>query len=116
LRWREEAGGGREEGVGLGGEEFVRRFFLHVLPQGFVRIRFFGFLATRRRKQLLPLCRNLLRVVSAPSLPALPAEEAKLAASWLCPYCGGTMVLVERFSAEDIHKKSAPVSDFFDSS
>jgi hypothetical protein len=116
FRWKDYARDAKQRTMVLCGEEFLRRFFLHVLPQGFVRIRFFGFLANRRRKQLLPLCRNLLRVVSAPSLPALPAEEAKLAASWLCPYCGSTMVLVERFSAEDIHKKSAPVSDFFDSS
>ena len=41
-------------------EEFLRRFLLHALPRGFVRIRFFGFLANRRRKHLLPLCRRLL--------------------------------------------------------
>src|SRR6201999_1988742 len=37
-------------------EEFLRRFLLHVLPHGFVRIRFFGFLANRNRPSLLPLC------------------------------------------------------------
>ena len=41
-------------------EEFLRRFLLHTLPRGFVRIRFCGFLANRRRRELLPLCRQLL--------------------------------------------------------
>ncbi len=47
-------------------EEFLRRFLLHVLPPGFVRIRFFGFLANRRRKTLLPLCRTLLLMATPP--------------------------------------------------
>jgi hypothetical protein len=97
-------------------EEFLRRFLLHVLPRGFVRIRFFGFLANRRRKKLLPLCRRLIDVSPLPSLTALRAEEAKQPASWLCPNCGGEMVLVERFSAEESDEQPAPVSDSFDSS
>ena len=48
-------------------EEFLRRFLLHVLPTGFGRIRFFGFLANRRRKSLLPLCRHLLQIVTRDS-------------------------------------------------
>jgi len=44
----------------LGSQEFLRRFLLHVLPRGFVRIRSFGFLANRRRARLLPLCQRLL--------------------------------------------------------
>jgi Putative transposase len=44
----------------LGSQEFLRRFLLHVLPRGFVRIRSFGFLANRRRAALLPLCQRLL--------------------------------------------------------
>ena len=41
--------------------EFIRRFLLHVLPSGFVHIRHFGFLANRKRKAKLALCRSLLR-------------------------------------------------------
>ena len=44
----------------LGAQEFVRRFLLRILPRGFVRIRSFGFLANRRRANLLPLCQRLL--------------------------------------------------------
>ena len=44
----------------LTAQEFLRRFLPHVLPRGFVRIRFYGFLANRRRANLLPLCQQLL--------------------------------------------------------
>jgi putative transposase len=116
FRWKDYARGSKQRTMVVSGEEFLRRFLLHVLPRGFVRIRFFGFLANRRRKQLLPLCRRLLEVISPPSLPAPHAGEAKLSASWLCPYCGGAMVLIERFTAEEIGWKSAQASPFFDSS
>jgi hypothetical protein len=56
FRWKDYARGSRQRTMAVGGEEFLRRFLLHVLPRGFVRIRFFGFLANRRRTQLLPLC------------------------------------------------------------
>ena len=49
-------------------EEFLRRFLLHTLPRGFVRIRFFGFLPHRRRAVLLPLCRQLLGAKAQPGL------------------------------------------------
>jgi hypothetical protein len=117
FRWKDYARGSKQRTMVVSGEEFLRRFLLHVLPRHFVRIRFFGFLANRRRKQLLPLCQRLLQVLLLlPTLPALPAGEPKLPASWLCPYCGGAMVLIERFSAEEIGWKSAPASPFFDSS
>ena len=116
FRWKDYARGSKQRTMVVSGEEFLRRFLLHVLPRRFVRIRFFGFLANRRRKQLLPLCQGLLEVILPPSLPALHAGEAKLPASWLCPYCGGAMVLIERFSAEEIRWKSAQASPFFDTS
>ena len=47
-------------------DEFLRRFLLHLLPKGFVRIRHFGFIANRRRAALLPLCFQLLGVVAPP--------------------------------------------------
>ena len=100
----------------VSGNEFLRRFLLHVLPRGFVRIRFFGFLANRRRTQLLPLCQRLLEPASSSSTPALHAGEAKLPATWLCPYCGGAMVLIEKLTAEEIRWKSAQVSHFLDRS
>lgn len=116
FRWKDYARGGKQRTMVLGSDEFLRRFLLHVLPRGFVRIRFFGFLASRCRKQLLPLCRKLLEVSPLPSLSALRVAETKQLATWLCPNCGGPMVLVERFSAEQIRAESVPVRDSFDSS
>ena len=59
----------------LGAHEFIRRFLLHVLPDGFMRIRHFGFLANRSKKHLLPQCRKLLDL--DPALPRYPTESAK---------------------------------------
>lgn len=116
FRWKDYARGGKQRTMVLGSDEFLRRFLLHVLPRGFVRIRFFGFLASRCRKQLPPLCRKLLEVSPLPSLSALRVAETKQLATWLCPNCGAAMVLVERFSAEQIRGEAVPVRDSFDSS
>jgi hypothetical protein len=113
FRWKDYAHGSKQRTMVVTGEEFLRRFLLHVLPLGFVRIRFFGFLANRRRKQLLPLCQRLLEVISPASLPALHSGEAKLPASWLCPLCGGVMLLIEKFTAEEVRCQR---SHFLDSS
>ena len=62
--------------------EFLRRFFLHVLPKGFVRIRHYGLLSNRFRKQLLPLARTLLAAEGREQLPpATPAQLRPLALS-----------------------------------
>ena len=58
----------------LAAEEFIRRFLLHVVPGGFVRIRHFGFLANRTRRAKLARCRALL--VAPPSAPAASAIES----------------------------------------
>jgi len=116
FRWKDYARGSKQRTMVVSGDEFLRRFLLHVLPRGFVRIRFFGFLANRRRTQLLPLCQRLLHVISSQRLSALPAGPRKLPASWLCPRCGGAMVLIEKFTAQEICGKSAPVSPFVDTS
>jgi len=116
FRWKDYARGSRQRTMAVGGEEFLRRFLLHVLPRGFVRIRFFGFLANRRRTQLLPLCQSLLEAVSHQRLPAPHTGEKKLPVSWLCPHCGGAMVLIEKFTAQEIRWKLATASHFVDSS
>ena len=60
FRWKDYAHSNKKRKMTLTADEFLRRFLLHVLPRGFVRIRFFGFLANRRRADLLPRCRQLL--------------------------------------------------------
>jgi hypothetical protein len=85
----------------LAQEEFLRRFLLHLLPPGFVRIRNFGFLANRRRATLLPLCFNLLA----------SSEPDNTLLLWNCPACGGTMRVVEPFSAAQLLLRSPPQPD-----
>src|SRR6202161_945691 len=60
FRWRDSAHHNEQKLMTLSVDEFLRRFLLHLLPKGFVRIRNFGFLANRRRATLLPLCFHLL--------------------------------------------------------
>ena len=96
-------------------DEFLRRFLLHVLPLGFVRIRFFGFLANRRRKVLLPLCRNLLQMTTRPdSSNPVPATSSPV--SWRCPWCQGPMLLIERFAALRIRTLSITRNYLIDTS
>jgi len=61
FRWRDSAHGNKKRVMRLPVDEFLRRFLLHLLPRGFVRIRNFGFLANRQRTRLLPLCFTLLQ-------------------------------------------------------
>src|SRR5262249_56028545 len=56
FRWRDSAHNHEQKLMTLSLDEFLRRFLLHLLPKGFVRIRHFGFLASRHRAQLLPPC------------------------------------------------------------
>lgn len=98
FRWKDYAHGSKQRTLTLSPEEFLRRFLQHVLPKGFPRIRYFGWLANRARKQLLPLCRHLLRH----SLPATEASSSNTLATWPCPRCQGPMRVVERLTAAQI--------------
>jgi Putative transposase/Transposase zinc-binding domain len=108
FRWRDSAHGNEQKLMTLSVDEFLRRFLLHLLPQGFVRIRYFGFLATRRRAALLPLCFRLLG--SAPELQLESADDSsqQSAEPWRCPKCGGAMKVVERLSPAEIQLRSPP--------
>ena len=89
-------------------DEFLRRFLLHVLPHGFVRIRHFGFLANRRRVTLLPICFQLLGRSTEQATPAEAVSRPQLCSNWRCPLCGGTMLIVERISAALLTLRSPP--------
>ncbi len=60
FSWKDYARGNQQRSMILTTDEFIRRFLLHVLPRGFQRLRQFGFLANRRRREKLALCRQLL--------------------------------------------------------
>jgi len=60
FRWRDYSDGDQQKIMTLAAEEFIRRFLLHVLPAGFVKIRHYGLLANRNRKNNITLCRSLL--------------------------------------------------------
>ena len=60
FRWRDYADGGKQKTMTLKAAEFIRRFLLHVLPPRYVRIRHFGLLANRGRKDNVALCRELI--------------------------------------------------------
>jgi hypothetical protein len=73
FRWKDYADGARMKVMTLAAEEFIRRFLLHVVPGGFVRIRHFGFLANRTRRAKLARCRAVLGPSLSP--PAAPIES-----------------------------------------
>jgi hypothetical protein len=100
LSYRDRRDGDQKKTLIIEAQEFIRRFLLHVLPDGFMRIRHFGFLANRSKKQALSQCRKLLDL--DPALPRPPILSAK---DWLlkitgvdltrCPCChNGTMIVV----------------------
>ena len=76
IRWRDSAHNNKQKLLPLSVDEFLRRFLLHLLPQGFVRIRNFGFLANRRRATRLPLCFHLLGARQDPPAQQDPGAEA----------------------------------------
>jgi hypothetical protein len=105
LSYRDRKDGDRKKTMVLEAHEFIRRFLLHVLPDGFMRIRHFGFLANRSKKRLLPRCRQLLNL--DPALPHHPVESAKELLLTItgvdlsrCPCCHhGTMMVVAELPA-----------------
>ena len=109
FRYKDYARGGRRRTMELEATEFLRRFLLHVLPAGFVRIRHYGLLANRHRREKLALCRELLGVAAPPVvisdevpvpvlLAGLGVTESRCAD--LCLMCGvGQMVIIGELPA-----------------
>ena len=97
--------------------EFIRRFLLHVLPSGFVKIRHFGLLANRNRRQALALCRIHLNATT-PDINALLTEQQKSALNRSCPQCKrGTLHVVAHHLSDGTASSSTPLAcAHFDSS
>ena len=96
FRWRDYAHGGKKKVMTVSADEFLRRFLLHVLPKGLVRIRHFGFFANRSRQTALARCRQLLGAVACPGRP----ETTNLLR---CPACSGTMLVIERITSAQLY-------------
>jgi len=99
--YKDYASGQHDKIMTLDTSEFMRRFLMHTLPKGFVRIRYYGFLANRQRQQSLDRCRELLGATSLPSEPAIdeamPIEDTQPQPPCpTCPACQrGKLVVVE---------------------
>jgi hypothetical protein len=100
FRWRDYRQDAINKVMTLTAEEFIRRFLLHALPDGFQRIRHYGFLANGHRADKLALCRQLL--AAPPAAPPPPARDYRERYRQLtgrdldiCPCCGGTMVRIQ---------------------
>jgi hypothetical protein len=111
FRWKDYTRGGKQGEMSLSATEFLRRFFLHVLPRGFVRIRHFGFLANRFRASRLALGRQLLAYSGSTEHEVRAHDVPESSFLWHCPQCGASMIVIQRFTAAELS-----ACTYFDSS
>ena len=109
FTWRDYRDGARTKPMVLTADEFMRRFLLHVLPDGFQRIRHYGFLANGHRRQKLEVIRKLLNATppvadkrAATNEPAPAEVDPKEPPP--CPCCGGRMLIVHVLPDPRWHK------------
>jgi hypothetical protein len=99
FEWKDYADRGRTKNMTLEAVEFIRRFLVHVLPSGMVRIRQFGFLANRVRTEKLELCRTLLAVREPAHSP--DSNSPNLLNTRACPVCKtGLLIVIELLRAQ----------------
>jgi hypothetical protein len=105
FRWKDYRHGNRQKVMTVSADEFIRRFLLHVLPEGFHRIRYYGFLGNRHRAQKLAHCRDLLGMPFPEPSDSRSARDYRdryedLTGHSLrqCPACHrGQMIIIETF-------------------
>jgi hypothetical protein len=102
FRWKDYRNNSRQKTLALEAREFIRRFLIHVLPDGFHRIRYYGFLGNCHRAQKLERCRELLGMASpepAAEPPADDRDRLEVLVGWSsreCPTCRtGIMVVID---------------------
>jgi hypothetical protein len=105
FRYRDYRAGNAERVMALGVEEFARRFLLHVLPDGFQRIRHYGLLANRTRREKLARCRDLLSP-SGGAVEISEAAEANREMDRICPACG--QGVMRRMGAVELAEAEPP--------
>src|SRR5882762_2523313 len=115
FRWKDYRDGNCHKTMTLSADEFIRRFLLHGLPDGFQRIRYFGFLANRYRAEKLALCREVMQMPPPTATRKVSKDyrdryEALTGVSLkTCPLCrSGTMVVIETFECA---ANRAPIMD-----
>jgi len=105
IRYKDYRNSNQQRTMPLTAEEFIRRFLLHVLPRGFHRIRYYGFLGNRFRQEKLARCRELLGMTLPQVSPKQSAdsdyrdqhEELTGTSLRICPVCHrGHMVVMEQ--------------------
>jgi hypothetical protein len=102
FRYKDYVHGDRKRVMALSASEFVRRLLLHVLPAGFARIRHYGLLSNRRRREDLAVCRELLGDGPAEPRPEetveVPEGAESITPTRVCPNCGaGRMIVIAEF-------------------
>ena len=123
FRWKSYARSSQWSTMSLSSDEFIRRFLMHVLPSGFVRIRHYGLLSNRNRSKQLRRCRQLLAgtestVPKSPDTDIHSPDATKvqedndetLKPSYRCPCCGKqTMQIVEEILPSAIRQRSSSI-------
>jgi hypothetical protein len=99
FRWKDYRASGRERQkvMTLASDEFIRRFLIHVLPNGFHRIRHYGLFANGGRAENLARARQLLGVSPTHREPCDTAGDEPPIYALPCPCCGGRMIIIETF-------------------
>lgn len=118
FRYKDYRHEAQQKTMTLQAEEFIRRFLLHVLPEGFQRIRYYGFLANRYRQQKLARCRDLLGM-SAPEPAASEVsnhyreryEELTGCSLWQCPVCHQGRMLLIKILPRSPYRHRRPIED-----
>ena len=113
FRWKDYRvkTGGRQKVMRLATGEFIRRFLIHILPDGFHRIRHYGLLASAARKANIAKVRSLLGEAQPEATPQATDAVIPLTLREPCPCCGGLMRIVEIFRRGQKPQSRAPPSE-----
>ena len=107
FRYRDYRNNAKTKLMTLQAHEFIHRFLLHSLPDGFHRIRHYGFLANSHRAAKLALCRSLIPApIIATTSPPDDTDSSRATAPDRCPCCGGTMIILDILPRPDCRLSS----------
>lgn len=110
FRWKDYhiKQGDRQKVMWLATDEFIRRFLIHALPDGFHRIRHYGWLASAGRRANIANIRTLLGATQPAAAPETAAEPVPFTLRELCPCCGAPMRIIEIFRRGQTPRSRAP--------